>query len=251
MGTTLRMVLAAGALAAAGAAAAKDETTLGISVEASSLGAGLSVGMPVGKRMNLRGVYHAYDYELDDIEDNSGATYTGDLTLKSAGLFADWHPFKGAFRLTVGFVSNGNEIGLTGKPAGGIFEVGNCTYESDPTPGNELAMDGTVEFSSSAPYVGIGWGGNLNAEPGFFMTFDLGVLLSGAPKTSLTGRGQARNADQSGATDGTCGDHTAYVPVSGFTEFQNEVQNAEDEVNDETKDFEYWPNVALGIGWRF
>jgi hypothetical protein len=241
-----RVLCAVAALAFAGAAPARDETTVGVSVEASTLGAGVSIGMPVGKRFNLRGVYHSFTYEADDIEDDSGAIYEGELELMSAGLFADWHPFKGAFRITAGFVSNGNEIGLTGVPSAGVFEVGDCTYESDP--GNALAIDGTVEFASSARYVGIGWGGNLNAEPGFFMTLDIGVLLSGSPETSLSGRGGVRaQAGQGGA----CGDEVVYQDATTYAPFLAEVEDAEAEANEETKEFEYWPNVAIGIGWRF
>jgi hypothetical protein len=241
-----RAMFAAAALALCGTAAAKDETTIGISLEGSTLGAGLSVGMPLGDSFNVRGVYHGYTYELDDIEDDSGATYGGDLELKSMGLFADWHVFGGAFRLTAGFASNGNEIALSGMPTGGVFQVGDCTFESNPA--DPMRVDGAVEFASTAPYVGIGWGGNLNAEPGFFMTFDLGVLLSGSPEASLTGRGQARNAN---AGDLACGDPVTYQDLSSYPEFQQEVQDAEDEVNKETEDYELWPNIAIGIGWRF
>jgi hypothetical protein len=250
MHTLTRGLLLAGALALAGTASAKGTdggATFGVSVEASTLGLGLSVGMPLGERFNVRGAYHTYDYELDQIEDaGSGATYDGELNLQSAGLFADWHPFKGGFRITAGLVSNGNEISLTGQPTGGQFEVGDCTFQSDPS--DPLAVDGTVEFASTAPYVGIGWGGNLNAEPGFFMTLDLGLLLSGSPDTNLTGRGSASNADPIGRPQ--CGG-AGSQDVSSFPEFQQAVQDAEDDVNDETKDFEYWPNIALGIGWRF
>jgi hypothetical protein len=248
MQSMMRWAFAAGALALAGSAVAKDETTLGISLEASTLGAGLSLGMPVGERFNLRGVYHGYTYDIDEVEDDSGATYDGELDLKSAGLMLDFHPFKGAFRITAGLASNGNEITLTGVPTGGTFEVGDCTYESDPTPGNELAVDGTVEFASTAPYVGLGWGGNMNSEPGFFMTFDVGVLLSGSPDTSLSGRGGVRAQAGQG---GLCGNELTYEDASTYQPFLDEVEKAEDEVNDETKDYELWPNIALGIGWRF
>lgn len=241
-----RGLFAAAALVLSGAAVARGETTLGVSLEASTLGAGLSVGMPVGERFNVRGMYHGFSYDLDDIEDDSGATYEGELDLTSAGLMVDFHPFKGAFRLTAGLVSNGNEIGLTGMPAGGVFQVGDCTFESNPA--DPLAVDGTVEFSSSAPYVGIGWGGNLNAKPGFFMTLDVGVLVSGSPDTTLAGRGQARNAN---AGDLACGSSVTYQDVSSYPEFQQAVQDAEDEVNRESEEFELWPNVAFGVGWRF
>lgn len=250
MRTTTCGGLAAGLLFAVLPAMAADKdtgSTVGVSVEASALlGLGISVGMPLGERFNLRGAYHGFSYDIDDVEKN-GATYKGELELKTIGLFADWHPFKGAFRVTGGFASNGNQINLTGKPNGGQFDVGNCTYESDPA--DPLRIDGTVEFSSSAPYLGIGWGGNLNAEPGFYGTFDLGVLFSGSPDTSLQGQGSARNANAGQAA--TCGDPVNYQDVSTYPEFQQEVQNAEDEVNDETDQYKLWPNIAFGLGWRF
>lgn len=251
MQAVMRVLLAGAVLAVAGPAVAakKDKgSTVGIAADVGTMGLGLSVGIPVGERFNVRGVYHTYDYELDEVEDaDSGATYDGELNLQTAGLMADWHPFKGVFRVTVGLLSNGNEIGLNARPTGGQYEVGNCTFESNPA--DPLRVDGTVEFASSAPYLGIGWGGNMNSAPGFFATFDVGVLLSGSPDTSLTGRGQARNANAGQIAE--CGDPVAYQDVSSYPEFQQAVQDAEDDVNDETKDFEYWPNITLGLGWRF
>jgi len=240
-----------GALGLAGTATAKDrnkgkDSTLGVSLEASTLGAGLSLGIGMGERFNLRGVYHGYTRDIDKVEDDSGATYEGELELKSAGLVVDVHPFKGAFRISAGFMSNGNQIALTGQPAGGQYEVGDCTFQSDPS--DPLAVDGTVEFASTAPYLGIGWGGNMNSKPGFYMTFDVGVLMSGSPDTNLTGRGSASNADPIGRPQ--CGG-AGPQPVSTYPEFQAAVQDAEDEVNQETKDYELWPNIALGLGWRF
>jgi hypothetical protein len=253
MQAVVRVLLAGAVLAMAGPAVAakkKDEkATVGITADVGTMGLGLSVGVPVGERFNVRGVFHTYDYELDEVEDEeSGATYNGELNLQTVGLMADWHPFKGVFRVTLGFLSNGNEIGLNARPTGGEYQFGNCTFESNPA--DPLRVDGTVEFASSAPYLGIGWGGNMHSGPGFFATFDVGVLLSGSPDTSLRGRGQARNNDF--ATASECGSPLAgYQDVSNYPEFQQAVQDAEDDVNEETKDYEYWPNISLGLGWRF
>jgi hypothetical protein len=249
----MRGVLAAGVMLVAGGAAAADKkdegASFGLSAEVGTLGLGLSVGMPVGGRFNLRGVYHGFNYDIDDVEDkDTGATYKGQLQLKSAGLLLDFHPFQGAFRITAGFASNGNQIDLSARSTSGNYEVGNCTFESNPA--DPLRVDGDVAFASSAPYLGIGWGGNMHAESGFFATFDVGVLLSGSPDTTLKGRGQARNNDF--ATAAECGSPLAgYQDVSTYPEFQQAVRDAEDDVNDETKDFEYWPNITVGLGWRF
>lgn len=257
MRTLTRVACGAGALLAVlmpALAVASDKgkdaaATVGVSVDASALlGVGLSVGTGVGDRFNVRGVYHGYTYD-DEFEDSgSGATYDGEIDLKSFGVLGDWHPFKGAFRITAGLMSNGNQINLRGvADANSRYEVGDCTFESDPN--DPLRVDGVVDFKSTAPYLGLGWGGNMNAEPGFYGTFDIGVMFSGSPDTSLSGRGSARNANAAQAA--TCGDPVAYQDVSSYPQFRQEVQNAEDDVNEETKDFEYWPNIALGIGWRF
>lgn len=221
---------------------------VGVSLDASVLlGIGLSVGVPLGDRYNLRLSHHAYSYDKEFEDGDSGATYDGTLDLKSTGLLADWHPFKGVFRLTAGLMANGNKIKLVGTDGGtGEYDVGDCTYQSDPS--DPLRVDGVTDFKSTAPYLGLGWGGNMNAGPGFYGIFDIGVMFSGSPDTGLKGSGSARaKAGQGGA----CGDEVNYQDVSGYPEFQNEVQNAENDANEESKDFKLWPNIAFGIGWRF
>jgi hypothetical protein len=248
MQAVMRVALAAAVLAAAGPAVAKDKkddgSTVGVAVEAGTMGLGLSVGIPVGERFNLRGVYHAYTYEKD-FEDDYGGTYDGEFDLGSAGLMVDWYLFKGTFRLTAGFLSNSNQINMNGTDDGsGVYQVGDCTYQSDNT--DPLIIDGTTEFKGSAPYVGIGWGGNMNSAPGFFMSFDLGVMMSGSPKTALAADGSVQNTDPIGSPG--CGIGTI---DSSSPEFQQALGDAEDQVNKETEDYELWPNVSLGLGWRF
>ena len=247
MQAVVRVVLACAVLGVAGpsmAAKAKDKgSSVGVAIDASTMGLGLSIGIPAGDRFNLRGVYHAYTYETD-FEDDYGGTYDGEFDLGSAGLMADWHPFKGTFRLTAGFLSNGNQINMDGTgDGGGQYQVGNCSYTSDA--GDPLRIDGTTDFEGTAPYVGIGWGGNMNASPGFFMTFDLGVMMSGSPTTKLTADGSVMSDV---GNDISCGVGTI---DSSSPEFQQALRDAEAEVNKETEDYELWPNVALGLGWRF
>jgi hypothetical protein len=226
----------------------KKETTVGVSLEASVLlGIGVSVGTSLGDRFNVRGAYHAFTYEREMEGDADEADYDAELDLQSAALLLDWHPFKGAFRLTGGLMQNGNQINLTGTAkSGATYDVGDCTFESDPN--DPLRINGVTDFAGTAPYLGMGWGGNMNAAPGFFATFDLGVMFSGSPDTSLKGRGSARNAD---VTQPQCGDPVNYSDVSGYQEFQDEIEKAEDEANEESEDFKLWPNIAFGLGWRF
>ena len=63
-GAVLLAGLAPGGMAAA--TASDDQTTVGVSLDASVLlGIGLSVGVPVGDRFNVRGVYHGFTYEKE------------------------------------------------------------------------------------------------------------------------------------------------------------------------------------------
>lgn len=250
----MRAVCGAAALLAvtgSGLAAAeekKKETTVGVSVDASILlGFGLSVGTGLGDRFNARLAHHFFSYE-DEIEGDEGdGDYEVELDLKTTALLFDWHPFKGAFRLTAGLMNNGNELNLTGKAkTGATYDVGDCSFESDPN--DPLRINGAVDFKSTAPYLGLGWGGNMNAEPGFFATFDIGVLFSGAPDSDLEGHGSARNAN---AAEPQCGDPVVYQDVSSYPEFQQAVRDGEAEADEEAEDYKLWPNIAFGIGWRF
>jgi hypothetical protein len=105
------------------------------------------------------------------------------------------------------------------------------------------AVDGLLDFRSSAPYLGIGWGGNLNGGKGFYGVFDIGVMFSGAAKVGLDGRGRYSTASNP-AECGTGG--SADDP-----EFQEALARAEDDLRRETEDYKLWPNIAFGIGWRF
>jgi len=251
MKTLRRAACGAGALLAVlapGLAVAEEksapETTVGVSLDASVLlGIGISVGTGLGDRFNVRGAYHAFSYDREIEGDADEADYEGELDLKSTALLLDWHPFKGAFRLTGGLMSNGNQINLTATPSDGSgeYEFGNCTFQS-----SDLVVNGVTDFKSTAPYLGLGWGGNMNAAPGFYATFDVGLMFSGEPDTRLKGRGTAQTT-----TPGPeCGDGSPQ-DVSQYDEFKNALRDAEDEANEESEDFKLWPNIAFGLGWRF
>ena len=218
-------------------------TRLGVSVQASALmGLGLSVGVPLRGGTSMRGVYNRYsiDHELED----DGGNYDGELRLRSSGLLLDWHPFSGVFRVSGGLMSNGNEVRLTGRPVNGSqFEIGECTYQSDPT--DPLQVNGVAGFKSSAPYFGFGWGGNLHAAPGFYGVLDIGVMFSGAADVGLAASGRATRVQGDVAA---CGQN---VDAASSAEVQQQLRNAEADAEEETKDYKLWPNIALGIGWRF
>lgn len=244
-----KAILAGLALAAAPALVAAKDTTLGVSADVSFLlGIGLSVGVPVGDRFNVRGVYHGFRYSgsFEDAEEK--LEYDADLRLRSLAVKGDWHPFKGAFRFTAGLMSNGNRVDLLARDNGnGAVDVGNCRYQSNPD--DPFSVTGRIDWRRSAPYFGIGWGGNLNAKPGFYAVTDIGVMFSGAPTARLGASGSAIVT----SGDGFC-QSGAFRVGDGSPqdqELQQELRQAERDANDEAKDFKLWPNLAFGIGWRF
>ena len=247
--------LAVGLLAMSSVVAAQDTapaaeggTTVGVSIDASVLlGLGLSVGMPLGDSFNLRAAYHGYT--LDEEIEDEGGNYDGEFKLSTFGLLGDWHPFGGGFRVTAGFMSNGNEIKLDGRAnSAGQVKIGDCLFDTNPA--DPLNAGGTVEFNSSAPYLGIGWGGNMNGKPGFYGVADIGVMFSGSPKTSLFARGSGTVANDGTANDADCGPTGTAVTANDAT-VQDEIRDAENDANEESKDFKMWPNLSFGIGWRF
>ena len=92
----------------------------------STLGGGLEFAKGLTPSFGLRGGFNYFTYGYDATE--SDVEYNLDLELKSLGLFADWHPFKGSFRLSGGFLLNGNGIEGKAKPTTANFEIGDGTY---------------------------------------------------------------------------------------------------------------------------
>ena len=93
----------------------------------------------------------------------------------------------GSFRITGGVFINNNEIDLTGSPRGDGF-WSNYSIPSEYSFAEPLKdtikVNGTVEFNTFAPYVGIGWNSNVEKVKGWGVSFEMGVLFQGAPTVS-------------------------------------------------------------------
>lgn len=142
------------------------QRAIGATAQAVSLGAkagttgiGIEAGFRMNESLNLRLGYYGLDYSTDLEEE--GIEYDGDLRLRNAALFADWHPFRGNFRLSSGAVQTGNEF--VGSAAGEL-EVGDNTCES--------TVEAKVDWDGMAPYLGVGYG---NAMRGRRWSFALDV----------------------------------------------------------------------------
>ncbi|MCG5496292.1 hypothetical protein [Ectothiorhodospira variabilis] len=213
----IAVLMSVGLLTAGGAAQA-DSFALGAKVGTTGLGVEGTYGLR--ENVNLRGGLYGFTYSTDVEE--TDVDYDADLKLRSAALLADWHPFRGGFRLTAGAYYNGNE--LTGK-ADGTLDIGDNDYDA--------SLDATIDWRSFAPYLGIGYG---NAVQGgrWSFAFDAGVMFTGSPDVSLRGnlRGQVN--------DPTLQD-----------QFDEDLRREQEELQDDLDDFKYYPVLSLGVAYRF
>ncbi len=230
-------------------APAAGKTTVGVSLDASVLlGVGLSVGTPLPYNLNARAMVHSFNYSRD-FEDQGG-NYDGKLKLNTVGAMLDYHPFAGVFRLTAGLMSNGNKINLKGVAnSNSEYQIGDCYFTSNSS--NPLTVNGDVGFNSLAPYLGFGWGGNMNAEPGFYGLFDLGVMFSGAPAAKLNASGSAVVSNNPNNAPNGCTPGTLVPDATSHPTVQRELRDAETAFNDKASNYKLWPNISFGLGWRF
>ena len=137
----------------------------------STLGGGLEVAKGLTPWLGLRGGVNYFTYSYDSEE--SGNQYELELELKSFGLFVDLHPFKQAFRITGGFLINGNEVTGNARLASGEkFDLDGTEYS---LAGDAASM--ALTYDTFAPYAGIGWDTTFGDHDNWGFTFDIGVVF--------------------------------------------------------------------------
>lgn len=191
----------------------------------STLGGGLEVAQGVTPWLGLRGGANYFTYSYKTTE--SGNDYDIDLELKSFGLFADIHPFKQAFRLSVGFLINGNAIdGKATLGAGEKFELDGTEYSLQ---GNAANME--LTYGAFAPYAGIGFDTSFGDDERWGFVFDLGIIYSGTP--DLVINAAVNPNDPNKAT------------------FEEKKKKEVDQLQEDLNQFEFYPVLSTGIVYQF
>lgn len=201
--------------------AAQAEMGLGLGVKAGTLGFGAEITKSFTETLNGRVGFNSYKFTTSGKEGD--VDYDIDMKWQSTALLLDWHPGGGSFRLTAGYMLNGNKLEMKAKPAVS-YTVGDTTYSA-----SDIAdLSGTVDFSDG-PYIGLGWGNS--ARKGFGFSFELGAVYQDAPNVKLVGN---------------C---TAGSPVCDdfYTELAKEQQKAKDSLDS----FKWYPQIAIGISYGF
>jgi len=203
--------LAASLLAAV--AQADEGLGLGVAGKASTLGYGVELGYRFSNYLAVRAGINKGSFDTTGTE--SGTNYNYTMTFDNVPVTLDWFVFGGTFRISGGIVSNNNK--LTGM-ANGQLDINGILY-----PSGSATTETT--FAKTSTYLGIGWGGLPSATKGFGMSFDLGVMGQGSPTTKIT---------------------STSVPVP-----PNDIAAEEAALNEDLKNFKYWPVVSFGIGYTF
>lgn len=208
----------------------------GFKVNGSTLGTGLELDLGFDSKWGVRLQQNSYD--IDDEFEEDDIDYTGGIELSTLGVLADWHAFNGGFRLTAGFYLNDNK--LVGRASGdGAYDIGDRTYISSSNDPVRLNLD--VELgSSTSPFLGLGWGSSPKNTGGLLISFDMGVMLSGSPNVSLDVAGTATDTS-TGFSVNLADDPTVQEEVN------KEIRSLEDDISE----FDLYPVIMLGIGYRF
>lgn len=216
------LVLAGGmaALTATRPAAALD---LAVDAHGGTLGAGIGASLQLTGNLNVRAGINSGDFEILDIEDDEGLNYENPtLKFDNQYAFLDLYPSsRGNFRVTVGLVSNNNEI-----TAGALVDSpGQFVGDTQAQPGTSVT--GTVSFNGTASYAGIGWGNAFGRNKGFYLGIDLGVMSQGDP--------------------------TAVIDVvdSTNTITADDIEQEEQDLEDELDGIDLWPVINVSLGFRF
>jgi hypothetical protein len=193
-----------------------------LNIKGGLLGAGLEVERSFNDKVSARVGFNYFPFDYNGTEDD--IEYDFELDLMSLGVFLDWHPFEGSFRLTGGVIYNGNSLDSTAQSAA-TYEIGDQTYT-----GNQIGtLNGEIDFNDFAPYAGLGWNTAFGKDRHWGFIFELGVMFQGSPEADLTATG----------------------PIASQPDFMTELAKEEDNLQDDLDDFNLYPNISIGLSYRF
>jgi hypothetical protein len=218
-----------------------DKPGLAASVRLGTLGYGAELDYPFNSYWNARVQINSFNY--DDDFNESNIEYSGELDLSTFGALVDFRPFEGTFKLTAGFFSNKNSISADATSANDkVFEIGGQRFSGSAS--NPLSLSANVDLGkSTAGYLGLGWGNSYST--GLTFNFELGALLSGSATANLTARGTAYSVTQPQLQFDVEGNSASAV------QFRQELAKEQASLQQDLDDFEVYPVVALGLGYRF
>ena len=217
-----KAALAAFALLACGIAAAD----FGVGVKAGTVGVGLEGRWKIVPWLDIRLGGHTYDY--DDSGSQAGINYDATLALDNYYLTGNFRFPLSPFRVTAGAYSNGNEFQMVSQDTlGADFDIGGVSF----SPADVGELQSVTSFSSTSPYVGVGYDFEILGKVG--LNLDFGVLWQGEPEVTLEATGLAT------------------APPAVQAQLLPALEAERLELEDEVKNFKAWPVVSLAFVYNF
>lgn len=171
----------------------------------------------------LRGSYNYAEFSGDVESDD--VNYDGDFTLSNLGAFADIAPFGGPFYLSGGAYIGDKSADLLGTPTTNV-EIGGTSF----TPAEVGSLVGKAEFNDVAPYVGVAFDNFAYSIGGWSFNARAGVMFIGSADVSLVSANGLLSSDPA---------------------LLNELNDEVEALEEEAKDYKYYPVLTLGIARRF
>jgi len=185
-------------------------------------GVGIGVFRGMSEKWSIRA--DASTFSRSQTSSQNDIYYSVSASLATAGVYADYRPFSGVFRGSVGAMVKAPSAQLVASPSSGSVTINDTAYPL--SSGDQLS--GKLEFPSVMPYIGIGWGLGKPLERGFKFMFDLGLAI-GSPNVTLTGSGSTLTTTQA----------------------QSDISKAQQKINDELSKLPGLPVLTLGVSYVF
>ena len=209
-----------GLLMAAIPASQATASRAGLSLKATTLGAGADLTLDLGRHLNARAGVNYGRFNVDITLDE--ADITGGLRWLTVPVLLDYHPAGGGFRFSLGAMVNDNHVALTAD-AKEPLKLQGVEYSID-------RLEGGIDFNRLAPYFGIGYG-NVTGGGRLHFAFDMGVMYHGRPKVWA-------RAESS-------------LPPVLEAEMNRALQEEVDELQQDLSGYRYYPVISMGFSIAF
>lgn len=185
----------------------------------------------IGGQLETSLVPHTLDLNIGISRFSHSQSFTADSTkfdahvrLGGEPIGVSWFPFHGGFKINAGVLINSNRARVDGSSnSNGSYTINGHTYT-----GSEVGtLTGATNFRTVAPYVGIGYGDPF-AGGRLTFTVNAGVAFEGSPNAHLAASNGANNP-----------------------QLAADIASEQRMVNHKLNVLQYWPQVMLGIAYRF
>jgi hypothetical protein len=212
---------------------------VGVAVKVGTMGVGVDAAFPVLERANVRVGVNTFTFNRDF--ENDGTALAASLRMRSVSASFDYFPFGGGFHISPGvMLYNGNRASaVMTVPAGDSFDLGDQEFYSDSA--NPMTASYSVGFAKVAPSLVLGWGNIVpRGDRRWSIPVELGIVYSGAPKTTIGFLGSACNRNGANcrnmATDPT---------------LQADIAQEQVKVDKELSRLKMLPILSLGFSYKF